>query len=235
MLPLAEAWHASSGWAIQSVAEPAGQVGGGLDGVTCASNTSCTAVGFQYGNSDQLTLAEIWNGTSWHVEATPTPSNAAPTGTFLNSDSCTAPANCVAVGAFGYVRRNGSENTSRLAEQQSGTAWSALLTAAPAHATRSGLYGISCVDADNCLAVGGYAHVVNGIQTDSTLAEAWNGTSWSIESTPDRTQHASLVAVSCTSADACIAVGSTGDSTSTYRTLAEFWNGTSWVIQTTPN
>ena len=235
VLPLAEAWHASGGWAIQSAPEPAGQIGGGLDGVMCASNTSCTAVGFQYGNSDQLTLAEIWNGTSWRVEATPTPSNAAPNGTFLSSDSCTAPASCVAVGAFAYIRRNGSENTSRLAEAQSGTAWSALLTASPAHATSSGLYGISCIDADSCLAVGGYAHVVNGINTDSTLAEAWNGTSWSIESTPNRTNSASLADVSCSSADACIAVGSTGDSTSTSRTLAEFWNGTSWVIQPTPS
>jgi hypothetical protein len=235
VLPLAEAWHAGSGWTIQSAPEPAGQVGGGLDGVMCASNTSCTGVGFQYSNSDQLTLAEIWNGTSWHVETTPTPSNAAPIGTFLSSDSCTAPANCMAVGAFAYVRRNGGENTSRLAEAQSGTAWSALLTAAPAHATRSGLYGVSCVNADSCLAVGGYTHVVNGIQTDSTLAEAWNGTSWSIESTPNRTQSASLVDVSCSSSDACVAVGSTGVSTSTYRTLAEFWNGTSWVIQPTPS
>jgi hypothetical protein len=234
VLPLAEAWHASSGWVIQSAPEPAGQIGGGLDGVMCAGNTSCTAVGFQYGSSDQLTLAEIWNGTSWNVEATPTPSNAAPTGTFLNTDSCTAPASCVAVGAFGYVRRNGSENTSRLAEAQSGTAWAALLTAAPAHATSSALYGISCVDADSCLAVGGYAQVVNGIDSDSTLAEAWNGTLWSIESTPNRTNNASLVDVSCSSSDACIAVGSTGDSTSTYRTLAELWNGTSWVIQPTP-
>jgi hypothetical protein len=234
VLPLAEAWHASSGWAIQSAPEPTGQVGGGLDGVMCASNTSCTAVGFQYG-SDQLTLAEIWNGTSWHVEATPTPPNAAQTGTFLNNDSCTAPTSCVAVGAFAYIRRNGSENTSRLAEAQSGTTWTALLTAAPAHATRSGLYGISCVAADSCLAVGGYSHVVNGVDTDSTLAEAWNGTSWSLESTPNRTSHASLAAVSCSSSDACIAVGSTGDSTSTSRTLAESWNGTSWVIQPTPN
>jgi len=41
--------------------------------------------------------------------------------------------------------------------------------------------------------------------------------------------------VSCTSAQACTAVGDHGASTSPNLTLAERWNGTAWTIQDTPN
>jgi hypothetical protein len=59
------------------------------------------------------------------------------------------------------------------------------------------------------------------------LAEAWNGKSWTIDSTP---YGGSLDAVSCTSSKACTAVGQAGS-----QTLAESWNGKSWTIRTTPN
>src|SRR4029077_14269529 len=62
------------------------------------------------------------------------------------------------------------------------------------------------------------------------LAEAWNGTSWSIQKTPQLAPDSHVLrAVSCTSPSACTAVGSLG-----YATLAEVWNGTSWSVQKTP-
>lgn len=42
----------------------------------------------------------------------------------------------------------------------------------------------------------------------AALAEAWNGSSWTVQPTPNPDGYASLAAISCTSASACTAVGS---------------------------
>src|SRR6185437_3916022 len=132
---------------------------------------------------------------------------------------------CTAVGS--YITRVGGLST--LAERWNGTSWSIQPTPDQPGGDGSSLLGVSCTSAGACTAVGYYYNP--GSNTTSTLAEAWNGTSWAIQPTP---RHATTVfqdldAVSCTSPTACIAVGSVG-----YDTLAELWNGTSWALQPTP-
>jgi hypothetical protein len=58
--------------------------------------------------------------------------------------------------------------------------------------------------------------------TKPTLAEAWNGTSWSIQDTPNpaATSNA-LDGVSCVTADSCVAVGSAPDPGGYSATLVE--------------
>jgi hypothetical protein len=99
----------------------------------------------------------------------------------------------------------------------------------PKRAQSSGLSAASCISATLCAAVGS--------DDDATLAEAWNGTKWSLEPSPNPTgsTRGSLSAVSCTSPTACTAVGSYDNSTGTQLTLVETWNGTTWAIQPTPN
>ena len=46
------------------------------------------------------------------------------------------------------------------------------------------LYGVSCVSASACTAVGGYD---NSAQTPVTLVEAWNGSKWTIRPSPSPT------------------------------------------------
>lgn len=53
---------------------------------------------------------------------------------------------------------------------------------------------------------------------------------WTVQPTPSAGEGSSLSAVSCTSPNACIAVGIRGVSL----TLAERWDGTAWSIQHTP-
>jgi hypothetical protein len=69
-----------------------------------------------------------------------------------------------------------------------------------------------------------------------TLAEVWDGSNWVIQTTSNPAGAASsgLMGVSCTSATACEAVGSSGTGASAV-TLAERLNGTNWAIQPTPN
>jgi hypothetical protein len=122
----------------------------------------------------------------------------------------------------------------------------AMLTAAPAAAAastptqsrpssgtslESELYDVSCTSASACTAVGWYETSPGAYDT---LAEVWNGTTWTIQNTPNPTGATAsyLFGASCASASACTAVGY--DLNPSYTALAEGWNGTSWAIQSTP-
>jgi len=94
------------------------------------------------------------------------------------------------------------------------------------------LSGVSCAASNACTAVGFYPFTLNGYNDPATLAESWNGTTWSVVPTPNPAQSnsSSLSSVSCTTADACIAVGWYKDKFAVDATLAEVWNGNSWSI-----
>ena len=68
------------------------------------------------------------------------------------------------------------------------------------------------------------------------MVERWNGTSWTIASSPNPSGAPSsqLAGLSCTSTTNCFAVGNYNIS-GTIRTLVEQWNGTSWTIVASPN
>ena len=226
-MTLAEAWNGTS-WSVQTTPVPSGAENSNLTGVACTSTNACTAVGnYNDSSGTEDTLAEAWNGTSWSVETTPAPSGAE--GSNLTGVACTSTNACTAVG--NYNDSSGTEDT--LAEAWDGTSWSIETTPVPSGAQSSYLSGVSCTSAGPCTAVGDY--------TDSSgdydaLAEAWNGTSWSIETTPVPlgAEGSFLDGVACTSTGDCTAVGDYADSSGNQDTLAEVWNGTSWSVQTTP-
>ena len=221
-LPLAERWNGTK-WSIQSTPNPTG--GGGLNGVSCTSQSACTAVGSYGPGPRNHTLAERWNGTKWSIQKTPNPTGAVH-NIFLDRVACASKSTCTAVGSYG----KGTTYT-MLAERWNGTKWSIQKTPRPTGARDSFLYGVACTSESSCTAV--------GLSDDSnfttvTLAEHWNGTKWSIQSTPNPTGGGGLNGVSCTSQSACTAVGSYGPGPRIH-TLAERWNGTKWSIQKTPN
>ena len=69
-----------------------------------------------------------------------------------------------------------------LAESRNGTMWTVQPTPSPAGATFSYLSGVSCTSASACTAVGYFGNSAGNILN---LAEGWNGTRWTIESTPN--------------------------------------------------
>ena len=114
----------------------------------------------------------------------------------------------------------------------SGPGWS--IVPSPNPLARTGqLAGVSCSSSSSCTAVGDYT---KRLGTTVTLAERWNGTSWSAESTPNPEGAPSswLNAVDCPSS-ACVAVGNAFTRSGTVITRAERWGGTKWSIQATPN
>ena len=151
------------------------------------------------------------------------PNSTGTTASQLSGVSCQSTTVCMAVGSV-----TDATGSHVLAESRDGSTWAIQSTPVPAGSTTSQLNGVSCISASACIAVGSFTKA----STTRTLAEAWNGTSWTIQSTPvpAGSTTSQLNGVSCTSASACIAVGSFTKA-STTRTLAEAWNGTSWTIQ----
>jgi hypothetical protein len=230
-VPLVERWNGTR-WSIQSTPNPSRANGGRvsyLGGVSCASATTCTAVGHS-GNSSGTsggTLTEGWNGAGWTIQRTPHPPDA--TASFLSAVSCVSPRSCTAVG---FTNRASGGKT--LAERWNGAGWAIQRTPTPAAAANVQLVGISCASARTCTAVG-YFTVVTGI--DVMLAERWNGTGWAIQRTlyPAGARYVQLAGVACATPSSCTAVGLSNNTPGIDVTLAERSKNRNWAIQPTPN
>ena len=229
VLSLAEAWNGTS-WSIQSTPNPPGAASTALNSVSCILATCTTAGIWSSPSSSAAPLAEAWNGTSWDIQTTPSPSGATAGGFF--AVACTSSTACAAVGSFD---RGTNSIPVPLLETWSAPTWNVEAGAVPESAAISDLKGVSCVSAVACVAVG---FSENDVGATFTLAEVWNGTSWSIQSTPNPagTTNAQLNGVSCSSTRACTAVGDYYQNSTGFNfTLAESWNGQDWSIQSTPN
>jgi hypothetical protein len=226
-VPLVESWNGTE-WSTQSAPAPSGATVSTLEAVSCTSSTACTAAGHYVNSSGTtVTLAERWNGTEWIVQTTPNPTSA--TSSVLWGVSCASSTSCTATGE--YV--NSSGTTVSLAEGWNGTEWAIQTTPNPTGATSTSLPSVSCTSSTACTAAG----YINNAGAWEPIAERWNGTSWSIQTTPKPSGAGAtfLQSVSCTSSTTCNAVGYYVNSSATYVSLAERWNGTSWSTQTTPN
>ena len=154
--------------------------------------------------------------SSWSIQPMASPSTSA--DVFVEGVSCVTAKFCVAVGQQGTLPA-----ATTLAEIWNGGGWSVVPTPNPLGAASSELLGVSCVTSSFCMAVGDSGSP----GTFVTLTELWNGSAWSIVSSPTGPSAVSaLVAVSCTSVQSCMAVGGSANTP-----LAEQWNGTSWSIQ----
>jgi hypothetical protein len=201
-----------------------------LSAVSCASPAACMAVGYdREGTSPYFfhTLTESWNGTRWSVVHSPTPNGSLFID--LTGVSCVSAAACTAVG---YYETNSGPPYRAFIESWNGTSWSVVPSAHPASSSTV-LYGVSCVSAAACTAVGYYYPLSSG--TIKTFVESWNGAKWSVVPSPSPASGNFLNGVSCVSATACTAVGSDYETPTAQRTLVESWNGTSWSVVPSPN
>jgi hypothetical protein len=210
----AERWNGST-WSIQRLS--VGSAYNDLTGVSCTSRSFCIATGSTAGTY-QVPLAERWNGTMWTRQRIPA------TSTRFNDElsgvACTFGTSCTAVG----IATDYEDYPSTLAEHWRITAtkkghqhlvgkWSLQSTPSP---PSTGLYGdlsflgVSCISTTTCTAVGNQFFGRPEPPDQTTWAEQWNGLAWSITPTPappPDTLFTGLNGVSCTSSNACIAVG----------------------------
>jgi hypothetical protein len=255
-IALAEVWNGTA-WKIQQTPNPAVAANGVkmvLNAVSCVSAQFCEAVGSS--SSSAGGGAEIWDGTSWALQAIP--------GGYLTSVSCATTDFCMAAGGDGHVdiwngtswsaeasttgftslssvwcasaefcEATGSSTSGDEAEGWNGVTWSAQATPTPAGGSSPGLSAVSCSGPDSCEAVGSYS---NSTFQPVTLAEVWNGTAWAVQPSPNpsASMGSSLRAVWCTTATSCTAAGEYSVSIPTL-TLAEVWNGKAWSLRSTPD
>ena len=100
-----------------------------------------------------------------------------------------------------------------------------------------GALGVACTEANQCIAVGHNWSLA--VHAQVTLAELWNGKSWSVMQTPNPPgleegwqyqRHALLADISCVSASDCVAVGNFKGPSEVVEPLVERWNGSKWSI-----
>jgi hypothetical protein len=214
---LVESWNGST-WSV--VPSPStSSIDQQLDGVSCVSASFCVADGF----TSNATLVESWNGSKWSIVSSPNPASIQN----LDGVSCASASFCVAVGF--YVVPSDEAPRQTLVESWNGSAWS--IVSSPDESSNSNvLSGVTCLSATSCTAVGSYYTASKVLQT---LAESWNGSAWSVVSSPNQgTANNALLGVSCAATSSCAGVGyyRTGSST-----LAESWNGTAWSVVPSPS
>jgi hypothetical protein len=210
---LAYLWNGSF-WALQTTQDPFGAIFDTLNSVSCASATSCLAVG---GNG-KSPLYESWNGSTWSA-GFGIANNS--TGASFGGASCVSTSTCYAVGeSFNFA----GEFTLANVINPTGLGVSFFTTPSPGK-NSSLLNAVACPGGQTCFAVGKNNNFAN---TYVTLAEVYGGgappSGWSAMSIPTPTNSsgapiaASLDGISCPSVRDCIAVGS-----DTAGTLAELY------------
>ena len=221
---LVEHWDGTS-WTVVPSPDPAGTTTTDFTGVSCASDTSCVAVGLYDTSGNRphgLPLAEHWDGTSWTITHVPLPAGIT-VGDLEGGVTCPSVTDCVAVGGI----QTPSQVNELLAERWNGTRWRVQATPAPAGAASPSLSSVSCTSPARCTAVGLY--FPNG-GTATPLAERWDGTAWTIQN--GLPANDGLASVSCTSSTSCTAVGITG--AGAVSPVADHWDGTTWTQQPMP-
>ncbi len=133
--PLIEEWDGSA-WSIV----PGPDVEGELFSVSCSTESSCEAVGDNYGPT-VTSLIESWNGTTW--QATPSPGGGS--GQVLSGVDCYSQTVCLAVGTAESL------NSQDVVLKWKSNAW----TVATAPDVSGGSLGaISCIDGKDCVTLG---------------------------------------------------------------------------------
>src|SRR6267378_824054 len=208
-----------------------------FSGITTSANRSPGESVFAGKHAGQLSGKTTLGATSlplapaagsWTVVSSP---NTSTTQNNLLGVTCVSAPDCWAVGF--YVASSGAPQT--LVEHWDGIAWAAV-PSPNASRYNNVLSDVTCVSASNCWAVGFY---VSGPSVYQTLIERWDGTSWTIVTSPNAAQINLLNSATCVSASDCWAVGYSeivGVGTLNIdQTLIERWDGTSWAIVNSAN
>ena len=211
-------------WVQSTTPNPSGATSAALQGVSCVGIGFCMAVGDAEISGTQVTLTEQWNGSEWSVAPSPNPSGS---DIALSGVNCTSSSFCAAVGS------TGSSGTP-LIETWNGSSWSISSSVGPSGATSVQLLSVKCIGATWCMTVGRASSGGNGI----TVAEVWNGSTWSVLPTPNvggGSSASELDGVSCAGQAFCQAVGHSVDASANLHNLIEGWNGSSWSIVVAPD
>jgi hypothetical protein len=195
--------------------------GDSLRAVAAVSANDVWAVGDRSEQGFENALLEHWDGTAWSILPDSSISGAAAGTGLLVSVSADASNDVWAVGAETLLHFNG-------------TTWSEVPS--PLLSANS----VTALSATNAWAVGTISVFANHRQHTKPAIEHWDGTSWSIVSSPNPnpapTKDTALYGIAAILANDIWAVGAGNFSTTSgTATLIEHWDGTSWTIVSSPD
>lgn len=212
---LLEHWNGSR-WTLPKA--PAGT--SGMVAVTAVASNDVWAVGSAFIH---------WDGVKWTVVSSPAGNNS------LADITARAANDIWAVG--NYTDANDIAHT--LTEHWNGSQWSIVSSSD----VKPGIYynyltSVTAISSNDVWAVGDY-YKNSASLVGYTLTEHWNGSRWSIVSSPNHGALGSTLAgVSADASNDVWAVGAynvNGNPTGYAQTLVERWDGTQWKVVASPN
>lgn len=220
---LAELWNGTK-WKIIPTASVNSPI---LYGVVALSATDAWAVGNYYqGNQmPNAALVEHWNGSQWSQVPAAYPSGSQ--HTFLYGIAAFSATDVWTVGFYD----NGIMSPGyTLVEHWTGKKWK--LVSSPNPGSNNNVLGsVATIPGTQTLWAAGYTS--DGANTH-TLIEYWNGTAWSVSTSPSPGVSSTLLGVVALSAKSTWVVGSYTLGQGDDSTLTEKWNGTAWTAVSRP-
>ncbi len=212
-----EQWNGSV-WSIVPGADT-GQAFDQLKGIDCLGATDCWAVGnagpaqqmsdflpIFPGAADNAGLVEHWNGVGWSI--VPSVGEPPPNGIYLSAITCVVATDCWTTGS---VTDSSGASSGIVVEHWDGSTWTDASTSVAGSSAPGILSSVSCVSANQCWAAGSTGSFNNGSSGPQvqSLVEFWNGSSWSVEPTPQVSALSFLDSIGCVPSVGCITGGST--------------------------
>ncbi len=215
-----EHWNGTK-WAVVANPDP----GANLFAVAASSGKDIWAVGADANG----TVTEHWNGTAWSVAPSPTPAGSLDTLWGVTVVSAT---DVWAVGDY-FISFDPPHNVT-LVLHWNGIQWTVVPSPSPTNSFNV-LHSVGAVSSKDVWAVGNMSRS-NDPNTNRTMIQHWNGTKWSVVSSPNHSiYNNALLSVTVISATNIWAVGSYSNGTPSNQTLTEQWNGTKWRVAASPN
>jgi hypothetical protein len=214
---IAEDWNSPT-WTLGTVPIPKEASSSQLDGIDCIWSNFCAAVGrYTTSGGSVKSLVMFWNGTEWSLQTVTDPEGASQS-TLLDVACTPTPNRCTAVGGW----KNSKSEQFTLAYRFNGvTTWTLQSTPNPSGSIASVFQEVSCATETSCTAAGSWVSGSGG--SNQTLAEQWNGSSWSIQGTPNPAgaTFSAFFGASCLESS-CFGVGWSTNASGVDTTLAEF-------------
>jgi len=201
---LIEQWNGTM-WSIVPSVNP-GSGNNALYGISAASEHDVWAVGDDQDGLDGIahTLIEHWDGSAW--VAISSPNRGAGSNVLASIDAIAAHD----IWAAGYAQNGPSGASQTLIERWNGAAWTVEPTPNPGPRDNE-FFSIAALNDHAIWAAGNFQDPSGNLHT---LTERWNGTAWTIESTPNPGYtNNSLVGIAAVDANHAWAVGEYHDDT----------------------